>query len=68
MQFYVNLLNASRVMSIFTDHDSQTDAQQSLVYLKGCYACKWLENVDLHDNAKFGQNILRGSIVMKCLR
>ena len=31
---------------------------------KDCYACKWLENVDMRMYAKFDQNIPCGSRVM----
>ena len=41
-----------------------TDAQQSLVHQKDCYACQWLDNADMHTYAQFDQNILCGLRVM----
>ena len=31
---------------------------------ESCYACQWLDNVDMHTYAEFDQNILCGSSVM----
>ena len=45
----------------------RTDAQLSVVHQKGCYACQWLSNVDMHTYANFDQNIPRGERVMSIL-
>ena len=37
---------------------------KGLVHQKSCYACQWLDNVDMHMYAKFEQNILCGSRAM----
>ena len=42
MQFDSNIPCGSRIMSIFTDHDQRTNAQQRL---KGCCLCQLLDNV-----------------------
>ena len=39
---------------------SGTNALKNLALTKGCYACQWLDNVDMHMYAKFDQNILCG--------
>ena len=54
-----NIPCVSRVISIFTN--CRTDAQQSLVLQKGCYACQSLVNVGMHEYAKCDQNITCGS-------
>ena len=50
MKFDPNIPCGSRIMIIFHEMATTgwTDAQQ-----KGCYACQWLDNVDMHMHAKF---------------
>ena len=60
-KFEPNNPSGSRVMSIFTDLKFSTDAQQSLIHQKGCYACQSVDNVDMYRYAKFYQNIPLGS-------
>ena len=42
----------------------RTDAQLSIVHQKGCYACQWLDNIDMPTYEKFDKNIPCGSKVM----
>ena len=41
-----------------------THVYLSLVHQKGCYACQWLDIVNMHRYAKFEQNMQCGSNVM----
>ena len=46
------------------DPNFSTDAQQSLVHQKGCYACQSLDNVKMYKYTKFYQNFPCGSRVI----
>ena len=37
---------------------------KALSFKRGCYACQWLENADMHKFAKFDHNISCGSSYM----
>ena len=41
-----------------------TNVYQRLVHQKGCYACQWLDIVNMYKYAKFEQNMQCGSNVM----
>ena len=43
----------------------RTDAQQTLLHQKDCFACQWLENVDNYKYAKFDINTPCGPRVKK---
>ena len=53
-------------MSIFTNWPRQVGLMLSKAssIKRGCYACQWLDNVEMHVHAKFDPNIPRGSRVM----
>ena len=52
------------VFSLLEIRKRKRRSQQSVVHQKGCYACQWLDNVDMHRYAKFDQNIACGPRVM----
>ena len=62
-KFDQNIPSGSRDMSIFIKLTTTdwTDAHQSLLHQKCCYASQWLDNVGMHTYAKIDQNIPSGS-------
>ena len=67
VHFESHILCCSRVMSMFTNIPRPAELVLSKVssIKKGCNACQWLDNVDMHTYAQMDQNKLCGSRVMK---